>query len=438
MKRIIIALMLVLALAFTLAGCGKDKAPEGPSGLVIIVGNHANSKIAADEIIDEMMTEDPELFTNAYSVVENDRYFTAKANIAVIVADGDPEIESLEKYGFETGYLSESNTEKKTVANIEDNNDILVEIFESEVLKAQQEQVDLIAAFDVAVNYLNGLSNVTEKNILILDTMLPTKGLIDVRTLDFENISGEELFNKVMDVNGNRMPDFSGITVQVKGAINTCGFQDKRISEVCTNLLDFWKEFFGSSLKGDIVESYGASGTEKLYKEDGSGYPYVSPIAVTPPDPLDPVIFGEQQVRFNSGDWTFVNPDEAKEYIRKASAESIKKALKSDPDAIFYVVGSIAVDSKGNKFETHEISRNRALVVADILIECGVPAKNLRVLDCGTNVLKGLRDADEFAGGSWNDDEAAKNRVVAVIHGDDSADAFKVIKPFIDSEHLVK
>ncbi len=438
MKRIIIALMLALALAFSLAGCGKDKAPEGPSGLVIIVGNHANSNIAAGEIIDEMMTEDPELFTNAYNVIENDRYFTAKANIAVIVADGNPEIEDLETHGFKTGYLKESNTEKKTMENIDENNETLVELFASETLKAQEEEVDLIAAVDVAVNFLNNLSNVTERNILILDTMLPSKGLVNVRTFDFENISGEELYKKVMDVNGTRMPDLSGITVQVKGAINTCENQDKRISEVCTNLLDFWKEFFGDSLKGDIIKSYGASGTPKLYKADGSGYPYVSPVAVSAPNPLDPVIFNEQQVRFNSGDWTFVDPDGAKEYIRKASAEAIKKALNSDPEAIFYVVGSIAVDSKGNEFETHEISRNRALVVADILMECGIPAKNLRVLDCGTNKLKGLRDADEFKGGSWDDDEAAKNRVVAVIHADDSADAFKVIKPFIDSTHIVK
>lgn len=450
MKRKSVILMLVLVLVFAFVSCGRDKddnsdVKAGPSGLVIIIGNHANMVNRVDKIFDDILNEEPEYFSDAYTLKGdgNDVKYSAKANIAVVVADGNPQIEDLENYDFKTGYLKESDTAKKTQDNINKNNRKLSSLLASGELRAKEDEVDLIGAFEVAENYLKNLKDVSERRILVIDTMLPSTGLVDFTELDYANKSGQEIYDLVMSANGERMPDLSGLKIRIEGAINICGLQNKEISETSTSIIDFWKIFFGESLDGDIKNCFGLNGTEMTNSEDGEGYPYVSPIPVPARKPTSgkensaPVVLDAETLKFKQNLATFENPIKAKNYIKTTVKKAIETMLAYDPDRIIYVVGSIAVDSKHNEFDTHRISRDRALAVADVLInECKIPSSNIKVLDCGTNKLS-WRDTDEFANGKWQDSLAAKNRVVAIIYSDKNSDAYKDIKPYINDKHIV-
>ncbi len=453
MKRILIVLALVLSIIFAFSGCGGDKEEEGAdtSALVIILGNHANAYNRVEAILDDIMNNNRDYFTKAYTRVgDGDEVrFSAKANIAVIVADGDPQIEVLDNYDFKTGYLKESDTERKTLSNIERNNEKLKELLASGKIRAQEEQVDLNTAIREAVIYLNSQTGVTEKNILILDTMLPTKGYVNFTKLDFVNFSGEELYKQVVDAYGSNLPDMTGIKVTVKGALNVCSANEENIKHIRDtkyreSVLSFWELYFGESLAnptlGDMVDV--EPGEKMLYIEGSKdSYPYVSPIAVPQIDKdLTQIVFNTAEFQFVGNSDEFVDEAAAHDYIKTTASTALNSILKENPDRIIYVVGSITRDENdfGKDYETHKTSADRARRIARALVEvCNIPQANLRVLDCGTTEFEWRKTPEFDENGKWIPENAAENRVVAILCGGDTSDQYQEIKPYINDKHLI-
>ncbi len=445
MKRILSVLLLAFIMLVGFAACGGSDEPA--TGLVVILGNHANAK----RITEDDLQKCADIFNSAYTREEDSKgNYTAYANIAVIVADGDPEIEALED--FETGYLDSSNRAANRELKIEKNNEKLFEILTDESrLRAQEEGVDLVEAFNKAEFYLNGL-DVVNRKILCFDTMLPTQGLVDFTVLDYAEKTPQELYDYVYSQNPDLLPKLSGIEVIVKGALDICGYQNDGIQNptYTENIVSFWKLFFGDSLKS--ISSSSSNGSAMLYLEGSAdSYPYVPAIPVPEYNKLvaeekkeehvvdDTIVFRSEELNFKMDQAVFVNKEKSVKYIEKTASEKLKQILARDPARKIYVVGSIAVNSKNEKYDTSSVSSGRASVVADVLIEnCKIPASNICVLDCGTNKLP-WRDAEEFVNGKWIEEEAAKNRVVTIVCSDEGTEDYEVLKPYINnSKHIVK
>ena len=147
-----------------------------------------------------------------------------------------------------------------------------------------------------------------------------------------------------------------------------------------------------------------------------------------------------EELNFKMDDTVFVNHSKSVDYIKKTASEALKEFIAEDPDIKIYVVGSIAVNSKGEKYDTNSISSGRASVVADVLVkDCKIPAKNLCIVDCGTNNLP-WREGKEFnKNGEWIEKEAAKNRIVTILCCEEGTEDYTALQKYINnSKHIVK
>ncbi|MBR3835956.1 MAG: hypothetical protein IKJ69_04110 [Clostridia bacterium] len=445
MKRILAVLLMTVVIFTCFNACRKEETDDGSqkigtsTGLVIILGNHANAKRVTRNILEEK--EYAKLIKSAYTFEKNEKkQYTARANIAVIVADGNPQLEK-DLEGFNMGNLDTCKRKDTCEDNIEMNNEKLYKILTDDTrLRAQEPGVDLVTAFREAVNYLNNL-DVDKRTILCFDTMIPTQGMVDFTKLNYAEKSAQELYDEVYSLNGNRLPNFDGIEVMVDGLVDVCGYQSNGIKDsgFKTTIESFWKLFFGDS-NVKSIKSNDLQGTEMNYIENVDGsYPYVPAIPVPVPNGPDTTIhFASEQLNFKISKTEFKEKKAATDYIRNTASKVLHNILEEEPERKIYVVGSIAVDSDGNKFDTHDISGGRAETVAKVLVEnCGIPASNICVLDCGTNILP-WRDTDEFQSGKWEEKDAAKNRVVTIICADEKNDSYKAIEPYINDTHIVK
>ncbi len=434
MKRIINVFLVIMAFCLILTGCNNEKVPEEAQGsaLVIIVGNHANAKAISSSIFEKHKN----IINNAYTLSkESNGTFSATPKIKVMVADGNPEFESY-LGGFSTETLYGSKSVDNRGLKIDDNNKALLNFLTSGELKAQDEEVDLTKALREAAIYLNSTDG--EKNILLLDTLLPTKGIINFTQLDFQEFSGRELLEEVKRIDSTgSLPDLEGINIIVDGALDVCGDQTDRIRDEGPSaaIIGFWKEFFGDSLVGDIRMS-ADGGAEQLYIEDedgnadSNGYPYVTPIAVASPVSSTSLVFKGSELRFLPYSDEFVDEPTSIKYICDTAGDTLRKILKDDPDRVIYVVGSVARIQKTDNQKTSHYSEIRATRVSDILIsECGIPSKNIKSIDAGM-INFSWRNTDEFKYPDNEEEIAARraeNRTVAIICGGENCSEYKEV-----------
>lgn len=441
-KKLIVALLLAALLIFGLCGCEDATVfPENNehASVVIIAGRHANANMYTQDMLDSIDLE--EIVESSISYYMDGERYCAEANIYVISCDGKPSVVEITKDGEEIDLLYGSlyaDNVMKSAASIAEN---VTEFLMSDALIADDKEVDLVAAVSLARDVLR-MHPGKENHIVILDTGITTSGSINMLETDIQADSADVVLSGITEA---AFPDLEGYKVTFTGVGNVAvGFQeDLSDDEVFKNCLtDFWTTYFkicGATLNGDIIYTYGQGEPMIHNSTSDSGYPYVSNVPfyrtpapeieegeeettpnAAPPDEKPPV-FNETVLGFNGGKATFRNGEASAVNALNNKLAYFEQVLAYDPDAVFYVVGSIAKTDPNRDHELGTLSLERADKVAELLRtilkeKCGIRDEQI-VSVAGGLTRFSWRSGVEFPNGATqaDDGEQQKNRVVAII-----------------------
>lgn len=441
-KRVIALLLAVLALLGSLSGC-QEKVPQSKDiELVVILGKHANMMFPSARTLKESKL--PALLGSAveYGKSNGNRY--GKMNVRFIVCDGNPEEVLLKD---ENGAELDLTVEHKNYDNVERDLVVLQEkVFEamqSEMIMADDSESDLISALGQAKDMLEK-SDCQNKMIVVIDNGISTDGYLEMQHFSIQNRTADKI---VSDLAPDAKLDLSGMAVYFIGLGNVDGEDQQQIvgQKMKDELVSFWETYLrdwcGAELPYGISFSGDTLGTPLRHVPgDSSGYPAVTSVAFEdtqtyiPPEPDDtgkvdkPV---EEILEFNDVRLQFKpknDNDEMAEFLNKNQAVTTIKNYKGyfehvlayDPNAIFYVVGSIAQTTPDHTKEGGTTSLERAFLVAEVMVEeLGVPAKNIRLIQGGLTDLSWCC-AEEFPNGKDTPEDITaaaqkENRVVAII-----------------------
>lgn len=396
MKKIIsIILMLacVITLVSTLAGCSGNgvKAPAEKAAVCYVIANTANSK--------GLNFNSPLVQDTVYSTVRNYGF------IAVVNADGKPEIVHAASYDLEDKYKSASKEKLDMDARSKATNIIL----SMQSIMADDPEVDYLESLRLAVRTLSSLEGYDSKTIVLMGTGLSTTGV-----MNFNNnlISAEpEMVINLLNEK-SEIPDFKGITVYSQQLGDVAAPQQELTSAQRIKL---------EKIYGGIVETGGGI---FVYNEiianpvdDTKQYPSVTPVKLPSDAPIsfeevvfeeenifeEPVFLTEEKIGFVADKDILLNPTEASETLRP-----VAEYLASHPSISIVLAGTTAGDSDSDF--TMTLSKQRAEAVKDALIDLGVSADRIITLGLGSE-----KDPWHVYNAGYDGAAAAGNRKVVLL-----------------------
>ena len=451
MKKRIISLLLTLVLLVSpiLTACGGASGGSEGISLVVILGYHANASKPTREMLEQSGL--PTLIQHAIDYYEDSEgYCHAKANIKFILCDGKPEAIELKQNGepivmhYEAGNFDVLEEDMRYLSQ-----DIL-DALQSGELMADDEEVDLITALSMAGDLLR-MDPGAQNHIMVLDTGLNTAGFLKMQeTVTLQNLqkignagaaenAAEDACQKeaaafVKNMASGSIANLENMYVTFYGLGNVDGVTQSVIADqlVKDSLIHFWTAYFekcGAKLVVDMNFTVNQQGTPMIHNSDCTAYPYVSNIpfklsenkhtgiAESGPVEDEPLVFNENTLTFREGSEQFRNRDIAVAEILNRK-DYFERVLAQDPNAIFYVVGSIAKIEPGRTQENGTLSLDRAREVAKIMVEkCGIPADQIKLIPAGLTRLE-WRNHEEFPNGQKTadtSDNMQRNRVVAIV-----------------------
>ncbi len=394
-KTISIILMLacVIALVFTLAGCSGNgvKAPAEKAAVCYVIANTANSK--------GLNFNSPLVQDTVYSTVRNYGF------IAVVNADGNPEIVHAASYDLDDKYKSASKEKLDMDARSKATNIVL----SMQSIVADDPEIDYLESLRLAVRTLSSLSGYDSKSIVLIGTGLSTAGV-----MNFSNnlISAEpdtivNLLNEKSEI-----PDFTGITVYSQQLGDVAAPQQELTSAQRIKL---------ERIYGGIVETGGGT---FIYNDiianpvdETKQYPSVTPVNLPSDTPIsfeevvfeednifeEPVFLTEEKIGFVADKAVFLNPDEANETL-----QPVAEYLVKHPSVSIVLAGTTAGD-KDSDF-TLSLSRQRAETVKNALVELGVNADRIIAIGLGSE-----KDPWHVYNAGYDGAAASGNRKVVLL-----------------------
>lgn len=459
-----LALLLVLVLLVTplITACSSQE--QTGISLVVILGYHANANRPSREMLEDSVL--PMLIENAISYYEDSNgYCHAQANVKFILCDGDPSVVEPTLAGepiimhYESGNIT---TLKEDMAYLSE--DIITALTDP-TLKADDPEVDLLAALSMAGDLLRANPGV-QNHIMVIDTGLNTAGALKMQEQAVcaniqavgkagaaegaeDNAADKAAEDLVNQMAPGSVADLSNTYVTFYGMGNVDNVAQATITDqlIKDSLIKFWTAFFkkaNATLVSDITFTVNENGTPMVHNTDGDGdsdssndndYFFVSSIPFvseeidwsikdntnddptpTPPEEK-PLTFNAGTLAFQSQSAEFKNRSQAIAEITSRQSY-FDRILEENPDAVFYVVGSIAKTSPERTKEEGTLSRDRANAVAKIMVEeCGIPSSQIRIIPAGLTVLT-WRNSEEFPNGQRTGQTPAnmqRNRVVAIV-----------------------
>ena len=407
-----IKLLAVFAVVF-LCACS---APDLPGDtLVLIVGDHRNSNSFTSNTLNQL--ERPMM--NAFSSAEN---FNAEGQIFFIANDGRPEVQELiTAQGKPISLKITAQNSRKRDSEIAAKVDSIMSLIKSGALRATEPETDLLGSLTVASRLLRNNPN-GQNTIAILDSGIATSGYFSMLNTDIQEGSIEDIVSSLDKVGA--IPDLKGIQILFLGLGNVASPQflpENRIFE--ERLASLWAAIIAKG-GGQIIDASGTAATTILYSASGGipnseeEYPLVTTVPFTDPMP-ESYVATTAQLGFFPDSIHFANPSEALT-ILTPFVQSVLLPKQNEGHQLIYIVGSEAEDSTKNPSDG-SIAYGRANRIAEILCELGVQPGLLRVIGAGTTSFS-WRNAQEFGNsGNYDENEAAKNRVVAIIPAYSSA-----------------
>lgn len=362
-----LALACVITLVSTLAGCsGKDgKAPAEKAAVCYIIANTANSK--------GLNFNSPLVQDTVYSTVRNYGF------IAVVNADGSPEIVHAESYDLEDKYKSASKERLDMDARSKATSIVL----SMQNIIANDPEVDYLESLRLASRTLSSLEGYDSMNIVLIGTGLSTAGAMNFSNNLFsaEPETVVKLLNEKSEI-----PNFSGITVYSQQLGDVAAPQQELTSAQRVKL---------EKIYGGIVETGGGN---FVYNEiianpvdDTKQYPSVTPVKIPSDTPIsfeevvfeednifkEPVFLTEEKIGFVADKDVFLNPEDTSDVLRP-----VADYLASHPSVSIVLAGTTAGDTDTDF--TMTLSKQRAEAVKNALIELGVSADRIITLGLGS------------------------------------------------------
>jgi outer membrane protein OmpA-like peptidoglycan-associated protein len=300
-------------------------------------------------------------------------------------------------------------------------------------IRAEQPENDLLKALHEARRQLSFFERmargegktIKNKQIIILDTGIVTTGDMNFLTLginrvEFSKLSDDEreaYASRVADslYNARVLPDLSGVDIVFIGLGDVAMPQEELSSPVEKGIKNIWRAVFEKSnvnVNNVDFEESPRGNVANLFKEDGSGFPFVMPITFEQPTIIieEPVTISDGQVSFIVNRADYLNPEDA-EIILSNYAVLLNSYLSQNPDVIVYVVGSMARANLERDYST-ALSERRAITVMETLIKFGVPEEKMVVFGLGEFFPNRY---DEFPRGVFVEEIARNNRKVVLI-----------------------
>lgn len=411
-----IALLAAFSISFSTGGCSQETETHvKPVALVVVQGNHSNSKVINAQIEEEIK-----------------RTYSSYGNMAVILNDGAP---SPVYEGEEPlGYLQEKELEKSK--NKREKNpklwetDYLEKTTEKVVSSIQgsgadDDEVDTLAALQKAVDTINYLENTLdediEKEIIICDTGLSTVG--NFNFLDSESnalLNCEDKIDENADYqlkltglidrlkDSAELPDLKGISVTWYGLGEVADPQPVLSSLQTYNLQYMW---------GTLLKEAGALESNVSSCDDQFQYfvPVVTETIASYDCAVTPVIFWDKggEIEIPAKKLGFL-PDSGELKSEEDAVKVIEPYaanLKNYPDMELLLVGTTA-DVNGGSVE---LSKIRADKVKALLVELGIPEERLLTVGLGAD---SPWHKDEWIDGNFNEEIAEENRSVYILSAD--------------------
>lgn len=366
---ILIAFVLILSIITILTGCNDHgdnnvKKHAGKAAVCYVIANTANSK--------GLNFNSPLVQDTVYRTVRNYGF------IAVINADGNPEIVHATSYDLEDKYKSASKEKLDMDARSKTTNIVL----SMQSIIADDPEVDYLESLRLAVRTLSSLDGYETKSIVLMGTGLSTSGV-----MNFSNnlISAEpetvvNLLNEKSEI-----PDFSGITVYSQ-QLGDVAAPQQDLTSAQRNKLE--------KIYGGIVET---GGGDFVYNDiianpvdDTKQYPTVTPVKLPADTPIEfedvdfeendldePIIFTEEKIGFVADKAEFLDQHGANETLRP-----VAEFLVNHPAVSIVLVGTTAGDTDSDF--TLKLSKQRAEAVKTALTEFGVTADRITALGLGS------------------------------------------------------
>lgn len=390
---VIFVLACVFTLVFNLAGCSGNgvKAPTEKAAVCYIIASTANSK--------GLNFNSPLVQDTVYSTVRNYGF------IAVVNADGNPEIVHAASYDLDDKYKSASKEKLDMDARSKATNIVL----SMQSIVADDPEIDYLESLRLAVRTLSSLSGYDSKSIVMIGTGLSTAGVMNFSN-NLISAEPETIVNLLNEK--SEIPDFTGITVYSQQLGDVAVPQQELTSAQRIKL---------ERIYGGIVE---AGGGTFIYNDiianpvdETKQYPSVTPVNLPSDTPIsfeevvfeednifeEPVFLTEEKIGFVADKAVFLNPDEANETL-----QPVAEYLVKHPSVSIVLAGTTAGD-KDSDF-TLSLSKQRAETVKNALVELGVNADRIIAIGLGSE-----KDPWHVYNAGYDGAAASGNRKVVLL-----------------------
>lgn len=377
------AVLTLVTVIMAVVSCGTPNV-KTPLALSIVAGQHANSKAinpTATEIIQKVSDA-----TASYGIV------------SIVCADGNPQLTASWKISPpETLGLAES---KLRQISINQAKAILTSLM---TVKANSPEVDTIKALNIAVRSFADAPVNSDRQILVLDSGLPTSGELNFLESDLINASPSAVVDLLYSKQA--IPDFSNTTVTWIGMADVGAPQNDLSPSQRENLKNIWTA---------IVEKTGGKAVilDTLPSNDdnpASDFPKVSTIdflssQASSVGAVDAIVF--RNIQFLGDTTEYADPNSATEILK-----TVADYLKVTPDFSVLVVGTTA----GEDSEDYcmRLSSGRANAVRDTLISLGAAANQIIAVGLGYNDPWHIPDTRPD--GALIESVAAENRKIVLM-----------------------
>ena len=341
----------------------------------------------------------PLIQDTVYSTVRNYGF------IAVVNADGNPEIVHASSYDLEDKYKSASKEKLDMDARSKATNIIL----SMQSMIADDPEVDYLESLRLAVRTLSSLDGYESKTIIFMGTGLSTAGVMNFSN-NLISAEPETIVNLLNEK--SEIPDFSGMTVYSQQLGDVASPQQELTSAQRIKL---------EKIYGGIVEK---GGGKFVYNEiianpvdETKHYPSVTPVKLPIDTPIEfddvefeednvldePIILTEEKIGFVADKAVFLDSEKANDILHP-----ISEYLKSQPTVSIVLAGTTAGDTDSGFSLT--LSKQRAEAVKNVLVEFGIEADRIVTVGLGSE-----KDPWHVKNAGYEGAAASSNRKVVVL-----------------------
>ena len=344
MKKILAALVVALAVATALSGCGATSQQQRQNAVLVLANAMNNPAPAADQLL-PLIEEVAE----------------SQGELAVIVADGQP-------FAALPSTAIGSDDPSATSRNLQNESTCASLASQVASIAAKTPEVDILAALDMAQREAATMGEGSTK-VIVYASGLSTTGLLNFQD-GLISANPDELAKRL----GGELPDLAGAAIEWFFCGDTKAPQKSPSSSQRRAIQTLWQAVI-EACGGEIsfADELPAEGSDKAAE-----LPQVTCV-----DLPDPIGFSGSIELPDDATFGFV-PDTAELLDEQAARAEIERLVQENPQAKACAVGvtgrTATLSSAPEDIECcDQLGLQRAQAIADLLIDAGIPEENVTV-----------------------------------------------------------